>query len=54
MKELKLKRCRKCNALVKVLEDCNCKGCGIICCDEAMEEVKANSVDASFERHIQK
>ena len=40
MKELKLKRCRKCNALVKVLEDCNCKGCGIICCDEAMEEVR--------------
>ena len=34
MKELKLKRCKKCNALVEVLEDCNCEGCGIICCEE--------------------
>ena len=52
MKELKLKRCKKCNALVEVLEDCNCEGCGIICCEEKMEEVKANSVDAAFEKHV--
>lgn len=52
MKELVLKRCKKCNALIKVLEDCKCEDCGIICCGEPMEEVKANSVDASFERHL--
>ena len=52
MKELKLERCKKCNALVEVLEDCNCEGCGIICCEEKMEEVKANSVDAAFEKHV--
>ena len=52
MKELKLKKCRKCNALVKVLEDCNCEDCGIICCGEPMVDVKANSVDASFEKHV--
>ena len=52
MKELVLKRCLKCNALVKVLKDCNCDDCGIICCKEPMKEVKANSVDASFEKHV--
>ena len=52
MKELVLKRCKKCNALIKVLEDCKCEDCGIVCCGEPMEEVKANSVDASFERHL--
>lgn len=49
MKELKLKRCKNCGALVKVLEE----GSGnYICCGEPMEEVKANSVDASFEKHV--
>ena len=52
MKELILKKCMKCNALVKVLEDCNCEDCGIVCCGEPMVEVKANSVDASFEKHV--
>ena len=49
MKELKLKKCKKCGSLVKVLEE----GSGnYICCGEPMEEVKANSVDASFEKHV--
>ena len=52
MKELILKKCMKCNDLVKVLEDCNCEDCGIVCCGEPMVEVKANSVDASFEKHV--
>ena len=52
MKELILKKCMKCNALVKVLEDCSCDDCGIICCGEPMKEVRANSVDASFEKHV--
>ena len=37
MKELILKKCMKCNALVKVLEDCSCDDCGIICCGEPMK-----------------
>lgn len=52
MQELILKKCKKCNALVKVLEDCNCGDCGITCCNEEMQVVKANSEDASFEKHI--
>lgn len=50
--ELIIKRCKKCGAIVKVLEDCNCESCGIQCCGEKMEAVKANSVDASAEKHI--
>ncbi len=52
VKELKLKKCEKCGALVKVLQDCTCKDCGIICCEEPMKEIKTNSVDAAFEKHV--
>lgn len=52
MKELVLKKCMKCNALVKVLEDCKKEDCGITCCGEKMVEMKTNSVDASFEKHV--
>ena len=52
MKELVLKRCEKCGAMVKVIEDCNCEGCGIVCCEEPMKVVAPNSVDAAFEKHI--
>ena len=51
MEELKLKRCLKCGALVKVLQDCNCND-GIMCCGEKMQDVTANSMDASFEKHV--
>ncbi len=51
MKELVIKKCFKCGALVKVLEDCNCDDCGIKCCGEAMKTIKTNSVDASVEKH---
>ena len=51
MEELKLKRCLKCGALVKVLQDCNCDD-GIMCCGEKMQDVVANSTDASFEKHV--
>ena len=51
MKELVIKKCLKCGAIIKVLEDCNCDDCGIKCCGEAMKIVKANSVDASVEKH---
>ncbi len=49
---MKLLKCVKCNALVEVLEDCNCNDCGINCCNTKMSEVKENSVDASFEKHL--
>ena len=51
-KELIIKNCRKCGAIVNVLEDCNCNDCGIQCCGEKMMVLKPNSVDASFEKHL--
>lgn len=50
--ELVIKKCLKCGAVVKVIEDCNCGDCGIMCCNEKMHEVKANSTDASIEKHV--
>ena len=52
MQELNIKKCRKCGAIVKVLEDCHCDNCGIQCCGEQMELLKPNSVDAAFEKHV--
>jgi len=52
MRELILKKCLKCGALVKVIEDCNCSNCGIKCCGETMETIRPNSVDAAFEKHV--
>ncbi len=51
-KEYKFKSCQKCGALVEVLKDCTCNDCGMICCGEPMKEVKANSTDAAFEKHV--
>lgn len=51
-RELKLKKCLKCGAVVKIIVDCNCNDCGISCCDEKMFDVKSNSTDASFEKHV--
>ncbi len=48
-KELIIKKCTKCGAIVKVINDCNCD---IVCCGEKMTTVKSNSVDASFEKHV--
>ena len=50
-KELVIRKCKKCGAIVKVIEDCNCP-CGIECCGEKMEKVVPNSVDAAFEKHV--
>lgn len=49
---LKLKKCEKCGAVVKVLQDCTCKDCDIQCCEESMEEVIPNSVECAVEKHI--
>ncbi len=50
--ELVIKKCNKCGALVKIINDCNCDGCGIKCCGEEMKVMKPNSTDASFEKHL--
>ena len=50
--EIVIKKCQKCGAMVEVLKDCECKDCGIRCCGENMITMIANSVDASFEKHI--
>ena len=50
--ELVIKKCKSCNAMVKVLKDCNCENCGIKCCGEEMEALSPNSVDAAIEKHV--
>ena len=52
MRKLVLKKCMKCGALIKVIDDCTCDNCGIKCCDRKMIEIKSNSVDAAFEKHV--
>ena len=51
-KELIVKKCDKCGAIVKVLKDCTCENCGIQCCGEQMKALKPNSVDAAVEKHV--
>lgn len=51
-KEFVIKKCKKCGAIVRVLGDCNCGGCGIVCCTEPMEKLVPNSVDAAVEKHV--
>ena len=52
MKELLLKKCGSCGATVKVIKDCKCGGCGIVCCGNSMKVIQANSIDAAFEKHV--
>ncbi len=52
MKELIIKKCMKCGALVQVIEDCHCDNCGIQCCGEQMKRIEPNSVDAAIEKHV--
>ena len=51
-KEFRIKKCAKCGAIVKVIEDCTCEDCGIQCCGEQMKELVPNSVDAAVEKHV--
>ena len=50
--ELKIKRCLKCGSVIKVIKDCNCKDCGIICCHEQMKVITTNSTEAAVEKHV--
>lgn len=52
MKELAIKKCLKCGAMVNIMQECTCEGCGIICCGEQMQELKANVTDAVVEKHV--
>lgn len=51
-RELKVRKCEKCGAMVRVIEDCHCDNCGIQCCGEKMRELVPNSVDAAIEKHV--
>lgn len=52
MKDFIIRKCLKCGAIVKVIEDCTCEDCGIKCCGETMERLVPNSVDAAIEKHV--
>lgn len=47
-KELIIKKCKNCGAIVRVIEGSQ----EIKCCDRLMESLIPNSVDAAFEKHI--
>ena len=51
-KELVIKKCKSCGAIIEVLEDCGYEGCEIKCCGENMETLIPNSVDAAIEKHV--
>lgn len=51
-RDLIIKKCNKCGALIHVITDCNCNDCGITCCNQAMEKLVPNSVDAAVEKHV--
>lgn len=50
--ELLIKKCNSCGAVIKVIKDCNCNGCGIVCCGSEMKKLEPNSVDAAVEKHV--
>ncbi len=50
-KEFIVKKCSKCGAVIKVLEDCNC-ACEFECCGEKMQTLIPNSETAAIEKHI--
>ena len=52
MAKLSLKKCKKCGAMVEIIEDCKCENCGIKCCGEQMSEIRQNNKEYSFEKHM--
>ena len=51
-RDLIIKKCLDCGAIVKVIKDCTCDNCGIKCCEKEMKELIPNSVDAAIEKHM--
>lgn len=47
--ETKFFICRHCGNLVQLVRDA---GVPVVCCGDDMTEIKANTVDASYEKHI--
>ena len=45
MRELNLKKCLNCGAIIESLEDCKCKTCNIQCCNENMQTLNINQND---------
>jgi superoxide reductase len=46
-------KCPDCGATFETLAGCDCEGgCEIKCCDETMELLEANTVDAAVEKHV--
>ncbi len=45
---MKLFKCMKCGTLIEMLEE----NCTVMCCGEAMQELKANTTDAALEKHV--
>ena len=52
MRELKLKVCKNCGAMIKIVEDCQCKDSCISCCGENMVTLPFNSIDSVVEKHL--
>lgn len=45
----KFLKCSHCGNIVTMIED---KGVPVMCCGEAMDELKANTTDAATEKHV--
>lgn len=45
-------KCESCGMMVEVVHDCSCEPCQVMCCDEAMKQITANTVDAAKEKHV--
>lgn len=47
--KMKFYRCRVCGNIMAAVKE---SGMTVMCCGEKMEEIKPNTVDAAFEKHI--
>ena len=47
--EVRIYRCKHCGQMVAAIEK---KGCPIMCCGEAMEELVPGTTDAAVEKHV--
>lgn len=46
---MKFYRCKRCGQIVAIVEK---KGCPIMCCGEAMEELVPGTTDGALEKHV--
>ncbi len=47
-----VKKCVKCGAYIKVLEDCKCEDCGIKCCGKSMITLKEQVSNDLENKHV--